>query len=460
MPRTNLLFIQCDQLSASALGAAGCPYVHTPHLDRLAASSFNFHNTSCAFPKCVPSRTAWTYGRMPHQLFLPGTELDYDARPGDPARGVRPEFARQSLGHWFSSAGYRAAFAGKWHVGQWGPTESLRPEHDSGFEILGPLHDPGTTAACARFLAAHPPADRPFLLVASYDNPHNICEYSAGTPLPWGPLPPAPPPSALPPFPGNFHAAPHEPAAVRQRRREVAQRLDYTPEDWRRYRWAYHRLVEKLDAEVGALLDALAASPHAATTAVVFTSDHGDMQGAHGLADKDALYEEAVRVPFFLRLPAAHAQAASPAATDQLVNNALDLFPTLCDLAGIAQPPGLPGRSLVPRAPADAPAYPPRPYIAAELKYRFGGGEARMIRTPRFKYVCHDRGPLREQLFDLRADPRETENLADCAVFASVLAEHRAHLRDWLARSADPFGETHYAFPEQRVPTPELPWRP
>jgi arylsulfatase A-like enzyme len=449
--RPNLLFIQCDQLSADALAHAGCPHVRTPHLDRLAASSQRFTRAYCAFPKCVPSRSAWTYGRMPHELLLPGTELDYDARPGDPTRGVRPEFRDQSLGRWFATAGYRCAYAGKWHVGQWGPTEHLRPEHESGFEILGPLHDPGTTAACSRFLAEHPRGERPFLLVASYDNPHNICEHAAGTPLPWGPLPPPPPVRDCPPLPANFAETAGEPSAIRQLRRAATDRLAYQPDDWRRYRWAYHRLVEKLDSEVGRLLAALEASAHSLDTVVVFSSDHGDMQGAHGLPEKDTLYDEAARVPFLLRRP-----GLPPGLSEEPVNNALDLFPTLCSLAGVEPPPGLLGRSLA-LAPGAA-AYPPRPYICAELKYRFGGGEARMVRSARHKYICHDRGPVREQLFDLAADPGEMVNLAACSAFDDVVAAHRAHLREWLALSRDPFGETHYAFPGRRLAIPGDTW--
>lgn len=450
-PRPNILFIQCDQLSADALAHAGCPHVHTPHLDRLAADSLRFTQAYCAFPKCVPSRSAWTYGRMPHEVLLPGTELDYDARPGDPTRGVRPELREQSLGRWFSAADYRCAYAGKWHVGQWGPTEHLRPEYESGFEILGPLHDPGTTAACARFLGAHAPDERPFLLVASYDNPHNICEYAAGTPLPWGDLPAPPPIRDCPPLPANFAETPREPSAIRSLRRAACDRLAYQPDDWRRYRWAYFRLVEKLDSEIGRLLAALEASPHAARTVVVFSSDHGDMQGAHGLPEKDTLYDEAARVPLLLRLP-----GRPPGVSAAPVNNALDLFPTLCALARITPPPGLHGR-ILPSA-IEASPYPDRPYIAAELKYRFGGGEARMIRSARHKYICHDRGTVREQLFDLVTDPGEMVNLAACSTFDDLLATHRAHLREWLTLSRDPFGESHYAFPGRRLSLPGDSW--
>lgn len=443
---TNLLFIQTDQLSANALSHAGCPYVHTPNLDRLAARSTRFTGAVCAFPQCVPSRTAWTYGRMPHEVMLPGTELDYGARIGDPNRGVRPEFRSGELGHWFSRHGYDCVYAGKWHVGQWGPTESLEPEFGSGFRALCRINDIETPRVCADYFRTRDPA-RPFLMVASFDNPHNICEYAWDGALPWGNLPPAPPVHELPPFPANGYAHPEEPTAIRQLQRGVAERLNFSSEDWRRYRWAYYRLVEKVDAAIGELLDALDAAGLTGSTAIVFTSDHGDMQGSHLLTQKDTFYEESVHVPYLLARPG----QSSPGVNHTLINNALDTYPTLCELAGIPTPAGFHGQSLLGAACGESFE---RPYVASELKFRFGGGEARMIRTPRYKYVAYDTGPRREQLFDLDTDPHEMTNLATCTTHAAILHDHRNHLRDWLTRTADPFGTPHYCHPGKRDTIP------
>lgn len=443
----NLLFIQTDQLSATALSHAGCPYVSTPNIDRLAARSVRFRNAFCAYPKCVPSRTSWMYGRMPHELLLPGTELDYGARPGDPRRGVRPEFAQEELGHWFTRHGHDCVFAGKWHVGQWGPTESLEPRFGSGFRALCPINDPLVPDACADFFRRRDPA-RPFLLVASFDNPHNICEYATDEALPWGPLPPVPGPQGLPPFPPNGYAHPEEPAAIRQRQHAVAEQTDFSTWDWRRYRWAYYRLVERLDHEVGRLLEALAASGLGESTAILFSSDHGDMQGAHLLTQKDTFYDESVKVPLLLALPGASRQGEDAS----LVNNGLDTFPTLCELAGIPPPPRLAGRSLVSAAVGPA-------FVAAEVKFRHGGGEARMIRSSRFKYVAYDLGPHREQLFDVERDPGEMENLATCDRHRAELIHHRSLLREWLHRTGDPFGRTHYAHPGKRDAIPGDGWQ-
>ncbi len=436
----NLLFIQSDQLSANALSYAGCPYVETPQIDRLAARSLNFSRAYCAFPKCVPSRTAWTFGRMPHEVMLPGTETDMGARPGDPERGIRPEFKAGELGHWFSARGYDCVYAGKWHVGQWGPTESLRDEFGSGFRSLCPINDVEVPRVCGDYFERRDP-EKPFLMVASFDNPHNICEYGVDAALPWGNLPDPPGPADLPPFPANGYQHPEEPKVIRQMQADARQRLGYSPEEWRRYIWAYYRLVEKVDTGIGRLLEALESAGLMSSTAILFTSDHGDMQGAHGLPQKDTFYEESAHVPFLLHVPGMEADLRS-----DLVNNGLDPFPTLCDLARIDTPADLHGRSLL------AGRQGPR-YVAAEVKLRCGSS-GRMIRSERFKYIAFDTGPRREQLFDLERDPREMENLAGLHAHAQVLRQHRDYLREWIARTGDPFGKPHYAHPGKRDTIP------
>jgi len=453
--KMNLLLILADQLSYNVLSGRAQRYVLTPRLNRLAREGTSFSSACCAFPKCVPSRTALLYGRMPHTLHLPGTELDYDAREGDPKRGIRPEFLREEMGRWFSKAGYDCVYAGKWHVGQWGPTESLKPEYGSGFRPLCPISDPSVPQVCTDYFRTLDKGKK-FLMTASFDNPHNICEVATGQPLPWGALPAAPPLRDLPPLPANFHETPDEPLAIRQLRKRIREHLQFSPEEWRRYRWAYYRLVEKVDAGLGQLLDGLEASGLLGSTAIVFTTDHGDMQAAHGLREKDTFYEESVQIPFIVRLPETRfPDVPRGDVRTEPVSNALDLYPTLCELAGIDGPPGLPGTSLL-SVLRGGPLR--RPYVAAEQKFRFGGGEARMIRSARFKYSAYTLGPVREQLFDLENDPGEMENLAGCSAFDDVLRQHREFLREWLVHSADPYGETHYAHPGKKFSVPGDAW--
>src|SRR5690606_16983394 len=113
--------------------------------------------------------------------------------------------------------------------------------------------------------------------------------------------------------------------------------------DWRLYNWMYYRYCEKVDASVGRVLDALEASGEADRTLVVFTSDHGEGLGSHGLYWKAFMYESSVRVPMVIAFPG---QLAEGVVNDRTLVSGVDLFPTFCDAAGIPHPPGLCGTSL------------------------------------------------------------------------------------------------------------------
>ena len=125
-------------------------------------------------------------------------------------------------------------------------------------------------------------------------------------------------------------------------------RKDYNERDWRNYRWIYCRLTERVDAQIGQLLDALKKNGLEKNTLVIFTSDHGDMDGSHRLASKNVFYENSVGVPFIMQykgvIPAGVVDNKS------LISNGLDVLPTLCDYAGVSAPNYLLGRSLRPLA--------------------------------------------------------------------------------------------------------------
>ena len=183
----------------------------------------------------------------------------------------------------------------------------------------------------------------------------------------------------------------------------------FTDADWRQYRHAYYRLIEKVDAEIGRILAALQESGLAENTVVIFSSDHGDGLGAHRWNQKWALYEESVRVPFILKF-GAHTSTGR-VVTEPLVAASLDLFPTVCDFAGVTPPPNLLGRSLRPFIEGNPDTW--RDYVVTETCFSDGlGTHGRMLRTPRYKYVVYSWGKHREQLFDLTTDPGETINLA------------------------------------------------
>ncbi|MFF8774902.1 sulfatase [Kitasatospora sp. NPDC015120] len=416
--RPDVLVVLTDQQTAGAMSAAGNPHLATPHMDALAAAGTRYRQAYCAQPLCAPSRASLLTGQLPSTLGLTGNEA---AAPD----GGAPE---PLLGRVFAEAGYDCAYGGKWHL----------PELDlpagRGFRRLHPAgDDAGLARAAAGFLRR--PRPRPFLLVLSFLEPHGICEWARGQQPKSGPLPAPPPAAQCPPLPANFPPAPYEARLPRLAQRAWAHThptAEWREDDWRRYRQAYYALVERVDAHLGTVLDALRAHERATgrETVVVFTSDHGDGAGAHGWNQKWALFEESVRVPFLVSGPGSTPGEVS----DRLVSTGPDLLPTLGDLAGIPLPPGLPGRSV--RAPQ------PRETLVVETRWElpgFNNALGRMIRDGRHKYVCYAWGDHREQLFDLAGDPGEMVNLAVDARHSALLDRFRTLLAGHCARSGDPF---------------------
>jgi len=411
--RPNILFVFTDQQSSCAMSCAGCGDLHTPAMDSLAERGLRFELAYCTEPLCSPSRSSMFTGRMPHETGVLANNL-----------GIDESLRDRELGWLMSRGGYECLYAGKWHL----PSGSLDDGH--GFEMLHPHGDAGLAEACAEYLAR--PHDRPFFLVVSFDNPHNICEYARMQHLPWGPIPRPASPDDCPELPANHHPPAREPQAIRIEQRCDAQKypvVDYADDDWRRYRHAYFRLVEKVDGEIGKVLSALGEAGLEDDTIVIFSSDHGDGHGHHQWNQKSVLYEECVRVPLIVCAPGAEGRRVDDR---HLVSNGLDLMPTLCDYAGIEPPDGLPGRSLRPlvdgRTPVDW-----RDEVLCETVFdgkRGYGTRGWVVRTNRYKYVIYNWGHDREQLFDLKKDPGETLDLAADEAHAEVLQEHRRRLTD------------------------------
>jgi choline-sulfatase len=227
-----------------------------------------------------------------------------------------------------------------------------------------------------------------------------------------------------PPLPANHEPQEDEPEAIgvmigRSKFKQDA-RDQWGERGWRRHRWAYCRLTESVDRQMAVVLAALRETGLESNTVVLFTSDHGDHDGAHQLEHKTALYEEAVRIPFLLCDPDTPGRGTVD--REHLVCNGLDLFPTVCDYAGAKVPPGLRGVSLRPLAAGTTPTAW-RGHLLIESEYGYG------IRTRDFLYALYDRGRNREQLYDLRTDPGQTRNFAADPACAEILGHHRALAR-------------------------------
>ena len=443
--RPNILFIFTDQQHAGMLSCAGNPHVKTPALDGLAADGARFERAYCANPVCVPSRLSMMTGVLPSRI---GMEDNAGVR-----LKVPPEVLAHSLGRVFRSAGYETAYGGKVHTPMSVPA--------MGFELVSRDQRAGLAEACSEFVRKK--HDRPFLLVASFINPHDICymairDFAEKTGTREGLLDSARAelqalsealrlPAGVsgedffarvcPPLPANFEIPEGEPEAVLRadaRNFRTYARRNWTAHQWRLHRWAYARLTERVDAEIGRVLAALREAGLEENTLIVFSSDHGDMDSAHRLEHKSVLYEEATRVPLLVSWKGV--TKAGLVDREHLVSTGLDLIPTLCDFAGVPSPPELKGRSIRELAEGRKPKSW-RDSLVVE------NGRSRMLRTDRYKYIVYESGSPREQLIDLAEDPGEMKNLALDPARADVLTRHRRLLAQWYQENNETLGEKY-----------------
>lgn len=360
-------------------------------------------------------------GRMPHEIGIAGNAPSSRSFEDEP--GARTD----SLGHVLRDAGYTTAYAGKWHA-----TQASAPP-DAGFDVIRPFGDAGLAEACAAWLGERNGEKQPFFLCASFDDPHTICEFARGQPMPYGDV------SAVdvrqaPPLPANFQPAPFEAEAVRFEK-HAAQNVygtrEYTPQDWRTYRHAYRQLVERADAYLGRMLDTLDRSGLTESTLIMFTSDHGDGDAAHQWNQKTALFEECTRVPLIVAGP-----GVTPGRRTGLASASLDLLPTVAAAARAVVPDGLSGRMLDLASDAEDAD---RTVVVETLfeRPRPPLTHGRALYAGRYKYTVYSWGRHREQLHDLSTDPGEQRNLAVESRFDDILEQMRHRLLAWCRDSDD-----------------------
>ena len=426
----NVVFIMTDQQSANALSCRmGDRYLKTPALDRLAARGTFFTNTYSPNPLCMPARNSIFTGRYPHETGV----TDNTVTTLDSAEFV-------SMGTYFRRAGYQTAYFGKWHLSY---VEEKTDTH--GFETLGTGNiDAETAAKSVGFLGQK--HDKPFLLVVSFLNPHNVCEIARGQELNNGPIGEPPPVAQRPPPPANLAPPRDEPDSMTKMRAGYHANPqfpvgNFSPEMWQALRWGYYRLIEKVDVEIGRVLDAVKAAGLEENTVIVFTADHGECAGAHGLNQKTVLYEEVARVPLIISVPGQHAARTA----DQFANAGIDILPTMLEFIGAPRPARLTGASLRPLALGEVVSNW-RSEIVVENNMTQAGmvdgsvpmTEGRMIRNARYKYCVYAHGQRRESLVDLEKDPGEMNDLARDPAHRETLLALREDLRKWGVENHDP----------------------
>ena len=427
--RPNILLIMTDQQAVDAMSwKLGKEYLNTPVMDEIASRGTVFTSAYSANPLCVPCRTSIFTGLYPHQ-----TKVQSNSDINEPLAGKVV-----NIGSIFKDAGYDTGYVGKWHL-----AFPAKQQETHGFMFMRDIKNVGADndipAGAEEFFKIK--REKPFLLVTSFVNPHNICEWARGGELPDGEIGEVPAPELCPPRVHNYESMEDEPDLNKLMKKSFqSNRLfpvgNFDENKWRQYRWAYYRMIEKVDALIGKVIQALRNSGEYDNTVIVFTSDHGDMQGAHGWNQKTVFFEESTRVPFIICEPGQKTQYSK----DMLVNTGIDILPTLCGYAGISIPDKYPGCNLKDK-PKD------REYIVVQNKMVQGEPidgykpepSGRMVRSKKYKYCVYDIGKNNEILIDIENDPGEMKNLANKKEYKEILEQHRRYLEQWQKQYNDTF---------------------
>jgi len=418
----NILYLLADQWRASATGYAGDPNVKTPNLDRLASESLNLRNAVSVLPVCTPHRASLMTGRFPtstgmflNDMHLPDSEL--------------------CMAEVFGAAGYATGYIGKWHLDGHGRESYIPPERRQGWQYWKAAecdhnynhshyytgnsdvkqywegYDAFAQTRDARqFLREHSTNGKPFILMLAYGGPHFPHktapeEFKAMYP------------------PDKIKLPPNVPPGMESRARLEAQ--------------GYYAHCTALDKCIGELLDTLAATGLASNTIVVFSSDHGESLGSHGVApmQKQVAWSESSQVPFLMRVPGMTARTVTTPITTP------DILPTLLGLSGVTIPRSVEGEDLSPLLRAGRDADRAALYMCVSPFARNVPAEKlseyRAIRTSRYTYVRSLQGPW--LLFDDQQDASQTNNFIGKAEFASVARELEGRLQAELQRIKDDF---------------------
>lgn len=413
--RPNVLFIAIDDQNDWIGALSGHPQVKTPHIDGFAARGTLFTNAHCQAPLCNPSRASVLTGMRPSTTGI------YGLAPG--IRDVELTKDLVTLPQTFTQAGYFTFATGKiYHDG------SIRSEdYASEFEVPGPIpryHNlppriarlrgeqhplmdwgpyPGSgqdlpdykiASAAVDALQSAPP-ERPFFIAAGFRLPH----VPLFVPQEWFDLYPGESLVMPPVQPDDRADTPHFSWLLHWRLPEPRLVTLQQVGEWRPLVRAYLASVSFMDAQVGRLLQALEESGRSRETIVVLWSDHGYHLGEKAISGKNTLWERSTRVPLIFAGPgiAAGARCESPV-------ELLDIFPTLLDLVHLPTRSDLEGLSLSPQL-KDARAARRRPAITTHNR----GNHA--IRDEQWRYIRYADGS--EELYDLKADPNEWNNLAE-----------------------------------------------
>lgn len=417
--RPNILFVLVDQLGARWLPTHGHPFVRTPNLDRFAAESTVFDRAITTSPVCTPYRGCLLSGRYPSQT---GILSNGQSFPAD----------APSLADHLNAAGYTTRYIGKWHLSgapqenRWAPPnqragfqhfigwESHHVDHHAGLiwrdDPNEPIEMPGHETDALTDIALHEltraaNVSNPFFMLLSYQAPH----------------PPCSPPRA-------FLDMYRDQDLFREANADATAWYDM-PQwnanyDAATFRRLYFGEISHFDAAFGRLLSRLDELRLRKNTVVLFTSDHGEMAGAHGLYGKGLMFEESLHVPLIMRAPA----QATGRRTSQLAAT-VDLMPTLLDYAGVEPLQAAEGYSLRGQIEGEAGDLD---RVAISEFQNF------CATTQSWKLITDGRTPTPAALYNIVDDPYELDNRLDDRDCGNIQATLQAAMSNWHDRVVDP----------------------
>jgi arylsulfatase A-like enzyme len=434
--RPNILMIAIDDQNDWIGCLKGHPHVKTPHIDRLAARGTLFTNAHCQSPLCNSSRTSLMTGLRPSTTGIYGLAPWF--------RDLEEFKDAVSLPQYLAAHGYRTYSTGKIYHGGYG-----RRKNDQEFHVLGP--GAGVGARPAQKLV-NTPAKHPLVDWGTF--PHRDEDKGDWQVASWAveQLDAAP---QEPFFLSVGFFLPHVPCYATQKWFDLyPDDLDILPplkrddrDDTPRFSWYLHwklpeprfKFLEEarqwenlvrsylactsfVDSQVGRVLEALDRGEFTENTIVVLWSDHGWHLGEKLITGKNTLWDRSARVPLLFAGPGVQpkARCSKPA-------ELLDIYPTLVQLAGLPARGGLEGHSLVPQL-QDANADRPWPAITTHNHDNHG------VRSERWRYIEYADGS--QELYDMKNDPNEWDNLAGDPQYADIIAQHRRCLPKQNAKPA------------------------
>ncbi len=463
LDKPDIILIVTDQQRYDTIAALGASHMDTPNIDRLAERGVTFTNCHVTAPSCVPCRASLFTGYYPHTngVLANGqpwsrTWVEDLANAGYRTVNIGkmhtiPYDAKAGFSERYTVENKDRFMEGRWYFDEWdkalashGLKKQQRVEYrkrDDYRDALGAflwelpekLHSDNFVGETAKWWLETKPVQEPLFLVVGFPGPHppydptpEIAQKYMDRDVP------------LPEF--TDEDAAHLPPPLTEKRihdvevdhDSVAWKLNPTRDELHKMRAYYYANVEMIDKQVGEILDTLEARGRMDNTIIIFTSDHGDNLGDHGLSQKWAPYEEVTRVPLIISAPEKFAGGRQ---VDELVQ-LFDLGPTILEWAGVTPDPTFEAISLNPAL--EGQGFDGRAHVFCEQGGDVnltGASFVTMVRSDTHKLV-HYQGADFGQLFDLQADPGERRNLWDDPAAAQVKADLMTTLMNWHIDSA------------------------